>query len=151
MRRIRYTWSASGLSERAIVDTGPLVAFLDVRERHHDWAVETTRRVRGPMLTCEAVLTEAAYLLRGYPAAVESLCGLVGNGHLLVPFDLAREVDAVWRLMKKYRNVPMSLADACVVRMSELFDDHHVFTLDTDFRVYRKHARKAIPVLLPQG
>ena len=61
----------------------------------------------------------------------------------------AGRLEAFEELLRRYRNVPMSLADACLVRLSELYGDCAVLTLDSDFRIYRRHGRQVIPVLAP--
>lgn len=134
---------------RAIIDTGPLVAFLDTRDRHHDWAKETFNGQGLPLATCEAVLSEACFLLGQAHGRQNAVMGLVSRGVLAISFRLAPEFEAVRRLMAKYANVPMSLADACLVRMSELDAHASVVTLDSDFRVYRRNGRQAVPVLMP--
>ncbi len=133
-----------------LVDTGPLVALLNRRESHHDWVRQQFSLLQPPLLTCEAVLSEACFLLRDIPAGADALWQLVSRGVVVVRFDLGSEVTSVARLMKRYANVPMSLADACLVRMAELQTDSSVLTLDAHFRIYRKNGRQVIPALLPQ-
>lgn len=130
-----------------IVDTGPLVAFLNRRDRHHAWAVEQFASFRPPLLTCEAVLSEAAYLLRTLPGGPLSLLELVARGVVAPSFRLQDEVAAVKTVVKRYGR---DLADACLVRMSEVHSDCVVLTIDSEFRdVYRRHGRKGIPTRLP--
>lgn len=133
----------------AIVDTGPLVALLDRRERHHAWAVEQVRFLAPPLLVCEPVLVEACFLLARWPEAEDALFVLIEKGALRIAFHLEEHLREVQALREKYRDRPISLADACLVRMAELFDDHHVFTLDSDFAVYRKHGRKSLALIQP--
>jgi predicted nucleic acid-binding protein len=133
----------------AIVDTGPLVAFFDRGERHHHWATERVDELEAPLLVCEPVLTETAYLLARYPKAQDALFDLLQNGALSIAFRIEEQVGEVRRLLQKYRDTPMSLADACVVRMAELHERHKVLTLDSDFLVYRKHGRVPIPLIQP--
>lgn len=139
----------AGSQLRAIVDAGVVVAMVERHEPHHEWAVEQAKRLLAPMLTCESVLSEACFLLRGTSGGVDSLWRMVEAGGVQIAFSLPAEVESVGRLMRKYRDVPMSLADACLVRMSELFPAHHVFTLDHHFQVYRRHRRQLIPLLMP--
>lgn len=139
------------MTDAAIVDTGPLVAFLDADEEHHAWAVETFRTLRAPLLTCEPVLAETMHLVRRSPAAQDLVFEWVARGAIVLAFDLADECAAVRRLMRKYRDVPMSLADACVVRMSETIGGHLVCTLDEDFRVYRRDGDTPIPLRAPSS
>ena len=136
---------------RAIADTGPLVAFLDRAERHHEWAAARVDELEAPLLVCEPVLAEAMYLLGRMPVAQEALFGLLANGALNLAFRIDEHVPALRALHRKYRDRPMSLADACIVRMAELYDDYVVFTLDSDFSVYRKHGRKALSLIHPGG
>jgi len=133
----------------AIIDTGPLVAFLDRREAHHDWITGQARTLTLPWLLCEAVLAESWHLLRRLPVAQDALLEMVENGLLKVDFTLSDDIKAVRLLRQKYRDIPMSLADACLVRMAEKFDDHAICTLDSDFTVYRKHGRQPIPLITP--
>ena len=137
------------MSRAAIVDTGPLVAYFDRAERQHAWAVEQVRELTAPLLVCEPVLAEVMYLLAGLPKAQEALFGLLENGALRVALHVEEHVAALRVLHRKYRDRPMSLADACIVRMAEIFERHQVLTLDSDFSVYRKHGRKALALILP--
>lgn len=131
----------------ALVDAGFLVALLSSRDRHHRWAAAQAARTPPPWSTCDAALSEAFHLIGPR--------GLIGMGSLLqrqavVPaFDLRAEIDRVIRLMQKYGDVPMSLADACLVRMTETFADPVLLTTDRDFRIYRRHGRHIVPVLSP--
>ncbi len=133
-----------------LADTGPIVAFLNGRDRHHRWAVESLARLRPPLLTCEAVLSEAAYLVRALPAGGERVMDLVTRGVLRIAFDLEQESVAVGQLLRRYGSVPMDLADACLVRLAELHADSRVLTIDSEFRdVYRRNGRQVIPTLSP--
>ncbi len=133
-----------------IVDTGPLVAWLNRRESNHQWARETLDVLAPPLYTCEAVLTEALFLLRGIDGGPTALLELVGRDLLRVDFSLRTELEAVHALMKKYAGVPITLADACLIRMSEMEAESVVVTLDHDFRVYRRHRRQVIPTIMPE-
>jgi uncharacterized protein len=134
----------------AIVDTGPLVAFFDRAERHHVWAVSRMEELEAPLLICEPVLTEVMYLLARYSRALGPLFELLENGALTIEFRLEENVGALRRLLQKYQDTPMSLADACVVRMAEIHDRHDVLTLDSDFSVYRKHGRVPLSLIQPE-
>jgi predicted nucleic acid-binding protein len=131
-----------------IVDTGPLVAFLDRSESHHAWAVERFREFPAPLLTCEAVLTECLYLLRRQTVAQDRVLDLVERRSLLLEFRLQEESAPIRRLMAKYRDAPMSLADACLVRMAET-TGLSICTLDSHFDRYRKHGRSLLSVITP--
>jgi predicted nucleic acid-binding protein len=134
-----------------LLDTGPIVAFLNRRDRHHRWAVETLATVRAPLLTCEAVLSEAAYLLRRLTGGPGKALELVTRGVVSPSFRLEAEAPAVKKLLGRYGDVPMDLADACLVRMTELHGDCVLITIDSEFRdVYRRHGRQAIPTLRPE-
>lgn len=139
------------MTERALLDTGPLVALLDADEEHHAWATGAIRRFRAPLLTCEPVLAESMHVLRRLPDAQDRILEWLGRGALVPAIDVAGESAALRRLMRKYRDRPMSLADACLVRLAETYPDHAVFTLDSDFRVYRKDGGAEIPVVMPDA
>lgn len=133
-----------------LADTGPIVAFLNARDRHHRWAVEAMGRLRPPLVTCESVLSEAAYLVRSLPEGGARVMELVTRGVLRVDFDVEREAAALSRLLRRYASLPMDFADACLVRLSEIHADSVVFTLDSEFRdVYRRNGRQVIPTLSP--
>ena len=134
---------------RVILDTGPLVALLNSRDRHHEWAVDQWSRIAPPLLTCDAVLAEACFLVQPFAGGQNAVLDLLRRSVLDASFQLAEEAGALSRLLKKYSDVPMSLADGCLVRMSELNDDWAVMTLDSDFRLYRKNGRQVIPTLTP--
>jgi predicted nucleic acid-binding protein len=135
----------------AIVDTGPLVAFFDRAERHHRWVTERIEEIEAPLLVCEPVLTEVIYLLRHYATVQDALFGLLRNGALSIAFRIDEHLDALRRLLQKYRDTPMSLADACIVRMAEIHEHHAVLTLDSDFSIYRKHGRAPLALIYPTG
>jgi predicted nucleic acid-binding protein len=132
-----------------LVDTGPLVALLDRRDRYHGWATRQLAGRRPPLLTCEAVLAEASHLLRNVHGGGPTLLELVRRRVLTAPFRLDEEVARVAKLMSRYADVPMSLADACLVRLAEQNEQSAVMTLDGDFRIYRKNGRQVIPTVMP--
>lgn len=135
----------------AIVDTGPLVALLDRSERHHAWVVSCLEELEAPLLVCEPVLAEAMYLLARLARAQDALLSLLQNGALRIGFQMDQHVAELRALLRKYRQMPMSLADGCIVRMAELYDRHSVFTLDSDFVIYRKHGRVPLSLISPRG
>jgi uncharacterized protein len=125
-----------------LIDTGPLVSFLASGLRHHSWACDQWKLFRPPLLTC-------AFLLKREGREADALFALLDRGVIRIAFDIQEEQADLRALMHRYRNRPMSLADACLVRMSELHTTGEVFTLDSDFRIYRRHGNKVIPVLMP--
>ena len=134
-----------------LLDTGPLVTFLADGLQDHAWVCEQWKRIHTPLLTCEPVLTEAAFLLKREGRNIDPLFELLERGVLRVGMEIEDQLADLRTLMIRYRERPMSLADACLVRMSELHRDCAVFTLDADFRIYRRHGNKVIPVLIPQN
>lgn len=135
--------------EAVILDAGPLVAYFDPGERHHEWSVRQFDRIKPPLLTCEAVLAEALYLIRNNGGKFKRILDFVRDGLIEVPFRLAEEAEATAMLMGRYANLPMNLADACLVRMAEKRQDIRIFTLDGGFRIYRRHGRQVIPLIFP--
>jgi predicted nucleic acid-binding protein len=134
---------------RVIIDTGPIVAFLVNEEAQHRWATEQFQRLSAPFLTCEAVLTESFFLVRKLPGGTAKFFTLLNSGLLEIDFSMIMEAAALEKLVHRYANVPMSLADACLVRLAKLHSGAAVFTLDQDFRIYRKDGRQPIPLLMP--
>ena len=135
------------MARNVLVDAGFLVALLSRRDVHHAWAVMQASRHAPPWRTCEAVLSEAFHLLGARGA--HGLGALLRRRALLAAFDLDNDVESVLKLLNKYANIPMSLADACLVRMTEMLPDPIVLTTDSDFRIYRRHSRQIVPCAMP--
>ena len=124
---------------------------FDRAERYHLWTVARVKELEAPLLVCEPVLTEVIYLLARSQRARDALFNLLQNGAIALAFPLEEHIGALHRLMRKYQDTPISLADACIVRMTEIHEEHSVLTLDSDFTVYRKHGRVPIAVIHPAG
>jgi uncharacterized protein len=132
-----------------LLDTGPWVALHCRDDRHHRWACEQFALITQPLLSCEAVVAETCFLLaRGGHDPAKALA-LVARGVVKMGMALGEDIAAVQHLFERYDNVPASLADACLVRMSEQHAHCRVFTLDADFHIYRRHGRRVIPLLMP--
>ena len=132
-----------------LLDTGPLVSFLGAGLEHPAWAVEQWKQFRPALLTCEPVLTEAAFLLKRDGRDADALFALLERGVIRIALAVEEQQADLRALMRRYRNRPMSLADACLVRLSEIHDASEILTLDGDFRIYRRHGNKVIPVRMP--
>jgi predicted nucleic acid-binding protein len=134
---------------KTLVDTGLLVGFLSATDKYHAWAIDLVAQLPAPFLTCEAVLSEATFLTRPFNGGA-ALMGLVSEGLVRPTFRLHEEASAVQGLLKRYASVPMDLADACLVRMTETHPDCELLTIDTEFRdIYRRRGRQVIPCKLP--
>jgi predicted nucleic acid-binding protein len=135
------------MAENVLVDAGFIVALLSSRDAHHDWSVRTAERFPPPWTTCEAALAEAYHLLGARASA--ALHALLRRSAVHARFDLEANVEPVIRLLEKYLDRPASLADACLVRMTEILASPIVLTTDSDFSVYRRHGRQVVPCVLP--
>jgi predicted nucleic acid-binding protein len=138
------------MSSHLILDTGPWVALHCRDDAHHEWAKTQFSQHEGPFLTCEAVVAETCFLLARSGFDPGKALALIERGVVRVAMSLADQATAVRTLFERYDNVPASLADACLVRMSELYEPCRVLTLDCDFHIYRRHGRKVIPILSPR-
>jgi predicted nucleic acid-binding protein len=131
---------------KGIADTGFLVAFANRSDQHHGWALEVAREIEAPLLTCEAVLAEAAFHL----GSAEVVLAMLREGLVRVAFDCAGHLSHLTVLARRYADRDPDLADLCLIRMSELFPHHQVITVDKgDFRVYRRNRREVIPLVCP--
>jgi predicted nucleic acid-binding protein len=130
-----------------IADSSALVALLSRDDEHHDWMAVQAGCLPWPWLTCEPALTEAFHLVGDSGTA--KLKELLRRGVLKLSFALGDQLQSVLGLMDKYSDLPMSLADACLVRMSETLPDPVVVTTDGDFKIYRRHSRQVVPCLIP--
>jgi predicted nucleic acid-binding protein len=137
------------MKETVLLDTGPLVAWLCRGDRWHRWAVEIFATLSPPLVTCEPVLTEACFLYAREGGDPGRLLAAFAAGHIRVGLAVEQEARALAALLGKYADAPMSLADACLVRLSELQRDSRVLTLDRQFIRYRRLGRSLIPLLCP--
>jgi uncharacterized protein len=137
------------MKPQILLDTGVLVALLSKADQFHPWATTTVTTANYPLLTCEAVITEACFLLQRDSRSQQAVLSLVNRGAVQIAFCLSDEMKAIEELIARYENVPMSLADACLVRMAELYPESTVLTLDSDFRIYRKNRNQEILIIMP--
>jgi len=129
-----------------ILDAGPLIAALNRQDEHHSWAIQTLERLGPPFFSCPEAMAEAAALTSQPLAIVE----MIASKEIVLDFDLGEQATGVLRLLKKYANMQMDLADSCIVRMTELSRDCRVITVDRrDFSVYRRNGRDLIPLVAP--
>lgn len=129
-----------------IADTGFIVGFARQNDQHHAWATDIAKRITEPLLTCEAVLAEAAFHLESSSLVLS----LLDDEMLSLAFDCARQLEALRDLARRYEDRCPDLADLCLIRMSELYPHHPVITVDeSDFRVYRRNKREVIPLICP--
>jgi predicted nucleic acid-binding protein len=135
------------MAANILVDAGFLVALLSRRDTHQSWAIVQPQRFPPPWKTCEAALSEAFHLLG--PGGIPALATLLRRRAVISAFHLGEEPEEVLALIRKYADVPMSFADSCLVRMTEVLTDPILLTTDTDFRIYRRHSRKTIPCVTP--
>ena len=135
------------MAASVVVDAGFLVALISRRDTNHAWAAAQARRFSPPWRTCEPALSEAFHLLG--PRGNVPLASLLRRRAVVSAFHLGEAPEEVLALMRKYADVPMNLADACLVRMTEILPDPILLTTDSDFRIYRRLGRKTIPCAMP--
>ncbi len=137
------------MKKKIIVDTGPLVAFINHNDKYHSWSKNQLSHIVPPLLTCEAVLTETCFLLKKVNGGHNTLFELIDRKLIEIKFQLKEEMKHVHKILERYSDLPTSFADACLVRMAELNENAQILTLDNDFQVYRKHNRQVIPLIIP--
>jgi predicted nucleic acid-binding protein len=130
-----------------LLDTGVIVALLDRSESFHRTCAQTVREVEAPLVTCEAVITESCYLLRNLSGASGAVIANVAAGIFQVPFQLSRDTAGVRRVLQKYKDRKIDLADACLIRLADEFGTADILTLDQDFAIYRWGKNKPFRVL----
>ena len=136
--------------EKTLIDTGPIVALLVAEDAHSAWAHRVWGELEPPLLTCEAVLSEAQFLIARFGGNPRAVLEFVERGAINIAFGVQNEIKRLLELQQAYRSLPMSLADACLVCMTEQFPRCRVVTTDSHFRIYRRHGRQLIPVLMPE-
>ena len=139
------------MARRVLVDSGPIVALLDRRDLHHQWVQRELANLHEPFVTCEAVLSEVFFLVSRIRHGNSTLIALLRDGLISTTADFSYEKESaeILRHLERYSNVPMSFADACLVRMCEIDNDAIVFTTDRDFLTYRRNRRQPIPLISP--
>lgn len=131
-----------------LLDTGVIVALLDRSENFHRHVVETVGALESPLVTCEAVITESCYLLRNLSGAAEAVLENVATGVFQIPFRLSTSVIEVQRILRKYRDLPVDFADACLIHLAGELRTGDILTLDQDFDIYRWGANKPFRTLI---
>jgi predicted nucleic acid-binding protein len=139
------------MARRVLVDAGAIVALLDRRDVHHQWAKRQVAELHHAMVTCEAVVSEAFFLLAPVRSGISTLADLVRHELVRIDsnFSFCEHSREILDNIERYKNVPMSFADACLVRMAEIERDSLVFTTDRDFLTYRRNRRERIPLISP--
>ena len=137
------------MAKIVLIDSGAIVAALRKRDQHHLWARSNFEAFTSPCATCEAVVSESFFLMERAKQGKEILCALLEREIIKVDFSLTQHLEETVQLVRRYRDTPMSFADACLVRMSEIYQDSVVFTTDSDFVTYRRNARQVIPLIAP--
>jgi predicted nucleic acid-binding protein len=130
-----------------LLDTSVIVALLDRSESLHDACAAAVRELEAPLITCEAVIAESCYLLRNLPGAPETVIENITAGIFHLPFPLSRDTNGIKRLLSKYRNRKIDLADACLIRLADEFGTGDILTLDSDFEIYRWARNKPFNLL----
>jgi len=137
------------MNGQVIIDTGVLVALINRNDRYHAWAKRMLANIKPPMLTCEAVVSETCFLLRDFRKQ-DVLFQWLDKGALSIAFNLQEHAKTIRVLMGKYADVPMSYADACLLRMAECQSGSQILTLDSDFRIYRKNGHEPVALIIPE-
>lgn len=120
-----------------LVDTGPIMALLDRRQPQHEQCRVALESSSATLVTCDAVVAEACYLLRKLPGAAADLLKDVEARRYWVKDQVAERAGQIRRLLMRHANVPMDFADACLVDMASIYQTGRILTLDADFAVYR--------------
>jgi len=132
----------------SLLDSGVIVGLLDRSEAHHTRCVSALEGLEGPLVTCEAVIAESCYLLRGLPGAVDAVLENVERGIFQIPFQLSRSASQVRNVMRKYRDLPVDFADACLVQLADELNTGDILTLDRDFESYRWRRTRLFRLLI---
>lgn len=135
--------------EPVLLDTGVIYALLNKRESKHEECLRVFRELYRPIVTCEAVIVESCFLLSKHPRGIEVLLSNVRSGLFGIPFRIAKSSLEVLDLLQKYRDIPASFADACLIAMANELDIGDILTLDGDFKHYRWRRNRAFNLLIP--
>jgi len=131
-----------------LLDAGPIIAMLNSSDRQHQRCADIVNSIEGELITCESVIVEACYLLRRVHGAQKDILTNISRGEFRIPLRLADRCTEVGRLLQKYADVPMDLADACLVDMATVMNTGRIITLDSDFRIYRWGRNRQFDLLI---
>ena len=134
-----------------LLDTGPMIAFLDKRDHWHEWAIKQFNKIDSPLYTCEAVITEIVFLMLRQGQKAEIILDFVGKGDIIVKPLLTNKShqQRIRQIIQNYHNLPASFADACLVTLAETMNDSSIFTLDNDFTIYRNRKGNPLSLIKP--
>lgn len=132
-----------------LIDTGPIVAFLNKNDQYHSFVKKNMSLLRAPFYSCEAVITESFFLMSRIPTGVDKLIELLEMQYILIQPVYSENQSSVHHLIQSYSNIPMSMADACLVQMMDQKKDSSIFTLDSDFQIYRSLKGERLQVIAP--
>ena len=139
-----------GMEKTILIDSGPIVSLINQRDTHHTWCLSQFEIFTNPLRTCDAVVSEAFFLLKRHTSdGASRFAEMIRRGIIVSDFKLQPLASRVMDLMKKYQDLPTSFADVCLVAMAERYADVKIWTLDSDFRIYRSKDRRVIPLILP--
>ena len=133
-----------------ILDSGPLAAYLDKNDSFHRWADVQLKSDFSLLITCEAVLSEVNFLLRKPSHGIDLLLQFLRDAPIVIQPIYDGNKKNILELLDRYSNLPMSFADACLVRISELYPEAPILTLDSDFLIYRRNKNERLPLIIPQ-
>ena len=121
-----------------LLDTGPIVALLSKDDAAHGLTKRLFAECLPPFRCCEAVIAEACFLMRKvHPDGPAEVVGLGKRGLYELSIPVAENWSAIELLLRKYKNRPISLADACLIRCAEIYSEARILTFDSDFQIYR--------------
>ena len=134
-----------------LIDTGPLLAAFNQRDQHHAFAVAIMRQHNQPFVTSMAVMTEIMYLARARLGwhVQDKLFVMVERGDIRIEHTTTNDFARVATLMQKYRDLPMNFADATLVALAERLGSKRIFTIDSDFLLYRWQDKHAFELICP--
>jgi predicted nucleic acid-binding protein len=132
-----------------LLDSSVIVALLDKRERYHEQCVRVLEKLEQPLATCEAVISESCFLLKMIPHAADRILENVEEGIFQIQFQLTRSTASVHAILRKYHDLPVSFADACLIQMADELETGDILTLDRDFVHYRWRKTRRFRLLIP--
>ncbi len=137
------------MASQILIDSGPLVAFLSSNEKYHRWVLEQMSDMSGDLITTEAVLSEVVFLLKNHSSALNAISSLVGQGILRIDPAFSESPTDYIELVLKYSDLPSSVADVSLVYLHSKLKNSVIFTLDSDFLVYKDKSGKPLRLVAP--
>lgn len=137
------------MANKILIDSGPFIAFLSSSEHYHRWVLEQLSQMDGDLITTESVLSEVVFLMKQNRVAIKAIQDLIGQKLLHIVPAFSAEPITCFNMVGKYADLPSSVADISLVYVHSTTKNSIIFTLDSDFLIYKSSSGKPLKLVAP--